>query len=280
MTVHSRTGRLRCHHCGAERAIPHQCNACEGKELINVGAGTERIDEFLSEKFPDHKVLRIDRDSTSRKGELQKHLAMAASGEAQILVGTQMLAKGHNFPHVTLVGVMDADRGLHGADFRAVEQMGQLILQVAGRAGRAKKRGVVLIQSRNPEHPLLQTLLNEGYAEFAQQLLKERKLAAWPPYVHIALLRADSPEKDAAQRFLTEIKQMIDQHADEPCTVLGPAHAPMERLAGRYRAQLLLLSSVRKPLHKLLGWLRPSLEQYSAGRKVRWSLDIDPHDMM
>lgn len=286
MTVHSHSGRLRCHHCGAERAVPVACGSCEANTLINVGMGTERIDEYLTEKFPDYKVLRIDRDSTRRKGELQKHLAMAASGEAQILVGTQMLAKGHNFPLVTLVGILDADRGLFGADFRSVEQMGQLILQVAGRAGRAEKPGSVMVQSRNPEHPLLQLLMSEGYTEFAKKLLAERELTSWPPYVHIALLRAEAPAKNAASQYLGEIKRMINQHTTDleaiksTVSVLGPAHAPMERLAGRYRSQLLILSKQRKPLHQLLAWLRPTLEVHPSSRKIKWSLDIDPYDML
>lgn len=286
MTVHSHSGRLRCHHCGAERIVPVACGSCEATTLINVGMGTERIDEYLTEKFPDYTVLRIDRDSTRRKGELQKHLAQAASGEANILVGTQLLAKGHNFPLVTLVGILDADRGLFGADFRSVEQMGQLILQVAGRAGRAEKPGTVLVQSRNPEHPLLQQLLSEGYSEFAKQLLSERELASWPPYVHIGLLRAEAVAKTGARQYLGEMKKIITAYANENediksfVSVLGPAHAPMERLAGRYRSQLLILSKERKPLHRLLSWLRPNLEIHPLSRKIKWSLDVDPHDML
>lgn len=280
MTVHARSNRLRCHHCGAEGRIPNQCKACESDKLLHVGAGTERMDEFLSERFPDYTVLRIDRDSTSRKGELQRHLMMAATGEAQILVGTQMLAKGHDFPNVTLVGIVDADRGLFGADFRAIEQMGQLIVQVAGRAGRAEKRGAVMVQSRNPDHPLLEKLLTQGYREFSDYLLQERKETAWPPFVHIALLRAEAEPPGVAHKYLDEIRQMVGAVAADSVNVLGPAHAPMERLAGRYRAQLLFMSSERKPLHQLLSWLRPNLEQLSSSRKVRWSLDVDPHDMM
>lgn len=283
MTVHVRSGRLRCHHCGAERGIPHSCQACEGSKLVNVGAGTERVDEFLSEKFPDRTVLRIDRDSTSRKGELQRHLQMAASGEAQILVGTQMLAKGHDFPNVTLVGIMDADRGLFGADFRAIEQMGQLIVQVAGRAGRASKPGSVLVQTQNPNHPLLMKLLDEGYSAFAQQLLEERKETSWPPFTHLALLRADAVALGAARQFLSEVSDMVESFNHQKglsVNVLGPAHAPMERLAGRYRAQLMFEVNHRKPLHSLLSWLRPTLEQLPSARKVRWSLDVDPHDML
>ena len=283
MTVHAASSRLRCHHCGAERAVPTTCASCESDALIKVGSGTERVDEFLSEKFPDYKVLRIDRDSTSRKGELQRHLAMAASGEAQILVGTQMLAKGHDFPNVTLVGIMDADRGLFGADFRATEQMGQLIVQVAGRAGRADKPGAVLIQSRNPDHPLLHQLLSEGYNAFATQLLEERSTTAWPPFVHIALVRADDTERGAAFDYLDQIRQFAIQESVNPqmkVDVLGPAHAPMERVAGRYRAQLLLLCTDRAALHRLLAPLRPTMEQLPASRKIRWSIDVDPHDML
>ncbi len=286
MTVHANSGRLRCHHCGAERAVPLKCGACEATTLINVGMGTERIDEFLSDRFPDYKVLRIDRDSTRRKGELQKHLAMAASGEAQILVGTQMLAKGHNFPLVTLVGILDADRGLFGADFRSVEQMGQLILQVAGRAGRAEKPGTVLVQSRNPDHPLLQVLLAEGYSEFAARLLTERDLTSWPPFVNIALLRAESVNRAEAGQFLADIKKLIkaqiiaDAEIQLTVSALGPAHAPMERLGGRYRSQLLVLSKQRKPLHRVLAWLRPMLESHPDARRLRWSLDVDPYDML
>jgi primosomal protein N' (replication factor Y) len=283
MTVHAGTARLRCHHCGAERGVPTHCSSCESDALIKVGSGTERVDEFLSEKFPDYKVLRIDRDSTSRKGELQRHLAMAASGEAQILVGTQMLAKGHDFPNVTLVGIMDADRGLFGADFRATEQMGQLIVQVAGRAGRADKPGTVLIQSRNPDHPLLQQLLHEGYNAFAGQLLEERSTTAWPPFVHIALVRADDTARGAAFDYLDHIRRFAIQESVNPemkVDVLGPAHAPMERVAGRYRAQLLLLSDDRAALHRLLAPLRPTMEQLPESRKIRWSIDVDPHDML
>jgi len=283
MTIHAQSQSLRCHHCGANRAIPRTCMHCEATELLHVGVGTERVDEYLSEKFPDYKVLRIDRDTTSRKGELQRHLAMAASGEAQILVGTQMLAKGHDFPNVTLVGILDADQGLFSADFRSIEQMGQLIVQVAGRAGRAEKPGRVIVQSRSPDHPLLQTLLQNGYGSFTDNLLTERKDACWPPYVHIALLRSDSAVQGEARTFLQRVKDWLDMSRDErlqQINVMGPADAPMERLGGRYRAQLLLVCESRRPLHQLLATLRPMLEKNPAARKVRWSLDVDPHDML
>lgn len=281
LTVHVRSARLRCHHCGAERPLPSVCQVCEGESLIHVGVGTERVDEYLSEIFPDYRLLRIDRDSTARKGELERKLAIAASGEAQILIGTQMLAKGHDFPNVTLVGILDADQGLFGADFRSVEQMGQLIVQVAGRAGRAEKPGRVLIQTRNPDNELLVDLLSHGYPHFSSQLLDERRLAQWPPFVHMALLRADADRADSAREFLDSIRLMLLRQPVAPeVNILGPAHAPMERRAGRYRAQLLLTAQARRPLHLLLGWLRPALETLPAARRVRWSLDIDPHDML
>jgi len=280
MTVHAQSGRLRCHHCGAEQRYPQRCSDCEGDKLIPVGSGTERIDEFLAERFPDYTVLRIDRDSTSRKGELQRRLQMAASGEAQILVGTQMLAKGHDFPNVTLVGILDADRGLFGSDFRSIEHMGQLIIQVAGRAGRAHKKGTVLVQSQNPENPLLTGLMSDGYEVFARQLLEERQATFWPPFSRVALLRADAEKPGVARSYLAEVSALIARNGAPGVSVLGPAHAPMERVAGRCRAQLLLLAENRRPLHELLGWLRPTLETAPSSRRVRWSLDVDPQDML
>ena len=284
MTIHAQSSSLRCHHCGASRSIPRFCMHCESSELLHVGVGTERVDEYLSEKFPDYKVLRIDRDTTSRKGELQRHLAMAASGEAQILVGTQMLAKGHDFPNVTLVGILDADQGLFGTDFRSVEQMGQLIVQVSGRAGRAEKAGRVIVQSRSPDHPSLQTLLRNGYGVLTDVLLDERKEAQLPPFVHMVLLRSDSSVPGEARAFLQHVRDWLltsfTDLAAHKITILGPADAPIERLGGRHRAQLQLHSEQRRPLHRLLSTLRPSLEKNPMARKVRWSLDVDPHDML
>jgi primosomal protein N' (replication factor Y) len=283
MTIHAGSRSLRCHHCGSSRPLPGACAHCESTSLLHVGVGTERVDEYLSGQFPEYPLLRIDRDTTSRKGELQRRLAMAASGEARILVGTQMLAKGHDFPNVTLVGILDADQGLFSADFRSLEQMGQLIVQVAGRAGRADKPGSVIVQSRSPDHPLLLALLQHGYGPFTDNLLAERKDALWPPFAHIALLRSDSAVAGEARQFLATVKSWFDASLRElaaDVVIMGPADAPMERLGGRHRAQLLLISQSRRPLHRLLATLRPALEQNPAARKVRWSLDVDPHDML
>jgi primosomal protein N' (replication factor Y) len=280
MTVHAATRQLRCHHCGAERPVPQTCPHCGARELVMVGQGTERIEAALTGHFPDHEIVRIDRDSTRRKGALEAQLERANSGAARILVGTQMLAKGHHFPGVTLVGMLDADRGLFGADFRAAEQMAQLIVQVAGRAGRAERPGEVLIQTRNPDHPLLRTLIERGYPAFAEAELAQREAAALPPFQHLALLRAESPQAGAPLAFLDQLRNELEAEGSGSVWLFGPAVAPMERLAGRYRAQLLLQSAERSALQRLLYRLRPQLESHPAARKVRWSLDVDPVDLL
>ncbi len=283
MTMHAATNRLRCHHCGYERPVPEVCESCNSTEFDKVGYGSERIEAALRERFNDAVIIRVDRDSTRRKGALEAQLAMAASGEAEFLVGTQMLAKGHHFPNVTLVGILDADRGLFGTDFRSLEQMGQLITQVAGRAGRAERSGEVLVQTRNPEHELLRLLIDKGYDEFAQAALLERRDAELPPYSHVTLVRAESPDRSESEAFLRYLSEMIrpwlkEAKVDNKMMVFGPVVAPMERIAGRYRYQLLLQSSDRKLLNWLLSHLRVVLETDKYARKVRWSIDVDPLD--
>lgn len=277
-TLHARSGLLWCHHCGAQRRVPTTCPSCGSAELNPLGAGTERLEQVLGERFPGVPLVRIDRDATARKGSLDKLLAQVRTGEPLILVGTQMLAKGHHFPDVTLVGVLEVDGGLFSADFRAAERMAQLVLQVAGRSGRGEKPGRVLIQTRYPEHPLLQTLVHRGYQAFAEMALAERREAQWPPYSFQALLRAEATDADAPQVFLSEVYALAAPHAGE-VTLWGPVPAPMMRRAGRYRAHLLLQGGVRGPLHILIGWLLPQIRQLKSARKVRWSLDVDPLDM-
>lgn len=224
-------------------------------------------------------MVRIDRDSTRRKGAMEGLLEEVNSGRAQILIGTQMLAKGHHFPNVTLVAILDADQGLYSVDFRAGERLAQLIVQVAGRAGRAERPGTVLIQTHLPEHPLLLQLVAEGYPAFATAALAERREAALPPYSHLALLRAEATNAEAPQRFLEAARHQAEQLGHEGVYLLGPAPAPMERRAGRSRAQLLLQSDSRAPLHRLLAQWLPLLEGLPEARRVRWSLDVDPADM-
>lgn len=279
MTVHARQNRLRCHHCGSERPMPVGCESCGSVHLDRVGYGTERIAAALQEIFPDVLIARIDRDSTRRKGALEQQLALATSGEAKILVGTQMLAKGHHFPRLTLVGILDADRGLFGTDFRSLEHMGQLILQVAGRAGREKQSGTVLIQTRNPDNPMLQTLVSEGYDRFASIAMAERKLAQLPPYSYMAMVRAEAVSAQEPHRFLLEVASTLESGKRGQLDVMGPAPAPMERLGGRYRAQLLVQADKRSILNDNLSRLAMQIQDLHGARRCRWSIDVDPVDL-
>ena len=279
MTVHVRTQQLRCHHCGSERPMPQVCSSCSSPNLDRVGYGTERITDALAKEFPDVPIARIDRDSTRRKGALEFQLERAISGEARILVGTQMLAKGHHFPHLTLVCILDADRGLFGTDFRSLEHMGQLVVQVAGRAGREERKGSVLIQTRNPDNPMLQTLVAEGYDPFSTIAMDDRKQAELPPFSFMALVRAEAADARQAHAFLIQIAEALELNKVGNLDVLGPAPAPMERLGGRFRAQLLLQSDKRSTLNDSLARLCLTIDNLSGARKCRWSIDVDPVDL-
>jgi primosomal protein N' (replication factor Y) len=278
LILHLGQRSLRCHHCDSRSAMPEACPQCGGTDLRPLGQGTERLEETLSRRFADAEVIRIDRDSARRRGALEALMHRAQQGGRQILLGTQMLAKGHHLPDVTLVGILDADGGLFGPDFRSGERMGQLITQVAGRAGRADKPGEVLIQTRHPEHPLLAALLGQGYRHFARALLEERRLAGMPPYRGMALIRAEAVSRTAPIEFLAALRGRADALAENGVELLGPAPAAMERRAGRYRAQLLLLAAQRPRLHALLTRLLPEIDRLPLGRKVRCSVDVDPID--
>lgn len=279
MTVHARRQQLRCHHCGAERRIPPACESCGSAELDFIGYGTERISNALQERFPDVPMARIDRDTTRNKGALESQLQAATSGEAKLLVGTQMLAKGHHFPGVTLVGILDADRGLFGTDFRSLEHMGQLVLQVAGRAGREVQRGEVFIQTRNPDNPMLQTLVRDGYPAFAREALTERKVAMLPPYAFVALVRAEATEPNAPHIFLERIITELENWQGPDLMIVGPAPAPMERRGGRYRAQLFIQAERRARLNACLKDLTAFIDKLPEARRTRWSIDVDPVDL-
>ncbi len=275
MTVHLKRHRLICHHCGAQTPVPFACPTC-GAEVRPVGQGTERIEDALDEFFPGVPVVRIDRDTIQSRGEIEAALERVHSGAARILVGTQMLTKGHDFPDVTLVVVLNADQGLFGSDFRASERLAQSIVQVSGRAGRASRPGEVLVQTACPEHPLLVRLMQEGYDGYAKAALAERAEARWPPFSRLALLRADSTAREAALAFLEEARTLAGGAAGNAVRLLGPAAAAMERRAGRFRAQLLLESGSRAALQQFLGpWLE-SIGALPSARRVRWSIDVDP----
>jgi len=278
MVLHQRERRLRCHHCDTRRPVPAQCPDCS-QPLAPVGQGTERIEETIARLFPGYPMVRVDRDSTQRKGAMEQKLEQVRSGQARILVGTQMLTKGHDFPDVTLVGVLNADQGLFGTDFRASERLAQTIVQVAGRAGRAERPGTVLVQTLFPEHPLLQRLVSGGYSAFAEAALRERQESNWPPYSHLALLRAESPRMDQTMAFLTRARAALHLPSGNGTKVLGPAPAPMEKRAGRFRGQLLLESAHRRGLHTLLAAWLESVRALPEARRVRWSLDVDPIEL-
>lgn len=279
MTWHRSDRCLRCHHCGAERRAQNTCPDCQAESLHTLGSGTERLENFLQARFPQDEIIRIDRDATRRKGELEKSLQKARSGAARILIGTQMLAKGHHFPGVTLVGILGVDHGLFSADFRGPEYMAQLVIQVAGRAGRGDRPGEVILETHQPEHPFLQLLIRQSYSAFAQAALRERAAARLPPYTKLALIRAEAVSPDIALLFLRKLGDALSRCPVE-VEQWGPAPAPMERRAGRYRAQLLLQAEDRRALHGLLQNVHDFARQLPEQRKVRWSLDVDPVEML
>ncbi|MDP1680476.1 MAG: primosomal protein N' [Burkholderiales bacterium] len=275
LVVHLKEQRLRCHHCGHEERLPRACPSCGNVDLAPVGQGTQRLEATLEKLMPEARILRVDRDSTRRKNSLPEMLEKVHAEEVDILVGTQMLAKGHDFPKLTLVGILNADGGLYSADFRASERLFAQLLQVAGRAGRASSGGEVLIQTAFPEHPLFAALKHGDYAAFAQTLLAEREQAGLPPYAYQAMLRAEASQLDAALKFLRRAAALAQPTA--AITLYDPVSALMPRRAAMERAQLLVESHSRAALQQFLkAWL-PQLES-SAARTVRWALDVDPID--
>ncbi|MBM4208175.1 MAG: primosomal protein N' [Gammaproteobacteria bacterium] len=279
LVIHSQAKLLRCHHCGKEQRLLPDCPACNANQLTPLGLGTERVAETIQTLFPSQTVVRLDRDSTQRKGALEGYLAQINSGEANIIIGTQMLAKGHHFPNVTLVAIIDVDSGLFSIDYHATERLAQTIIQVAGRAGRGNKPGRVILQTRQPGHALLNTLINEGYSSFAANALTERKQALLPPYSYHALVRAQAGKNQLALDFLRTVAAMANQCAAKQTQILGPVPAPMEKRAGAFRYQLLLQSAKRSDLQNVLGMLIPQLETINGVKKIHWSVDVDPADL-
>jgi len=277
-TLHQGQRLLICHHCGSQKRVPKQCVQCVqcgSVRLLPLGQGTEQLEQRLSDMFSEYSAVRIDRDSTRRKGELAKLLQQVSDKKHQLLIGTQMLAKGHHFPDVTLVAVLDVDGALFSYDFRAAEQMAQLLTQVGGRAGRASKPGKVLVQTHYPQHPLLQDLVNNGYHHFAVQALNERKLALLPPHSYQVLFRADANYPSYPEKFLLA----LTEQALAGCVFAGPIPAAMEKKAGKYRFHLIIQAKQRRDLHRAIKQLLVTIKQNPWHNKVRWSLDIDPQDL-
>jgi len=273
MVLHAKDRRLRCHHCGAEHPVPRSCPACGNVDLRALGRGTQRVEETLGECFPDARIVRIDRDTARRRAELARVLEQARRGEGDILVGTQLLAKGHDFPKLTLVGVLNADAALLSTDFRASERLFATLMQVAGRAGRRERPGEVLVQTRFPQHPLYAALARHDFAAFAAMQLDERRAAGFPPFVFEAALRAEAPRMQDTLRFLAEARALVAPPAE--VRVYDPVPHVIARRAGYERAQLVLQSASRAALQ---AYLREWSERLyaAAPHGVRWHLDVDP----
>ena len=274
LTVHAAAGRSICHLCGFSQPLAAHCPDC-GQELSRQGLGTQRLERALSRHFPDVPLIRLDRDSIRRRGELERCLEAIRAMDAGIVVGTQMLAKGHDFPRVGLVGVIDVDQGLFSVDLRAAEQTLQLVLQAAGRAGRGGDAGVVLVQTGHPEHPLMQALQRGDYASMVAPLLAERRSAGMPPFGFLTLVRVDGPTPEASARQAEHIARQLRRHA-QGVRVLGPAPAPRHRVNRRYREQILLTSPTRKALHHTLTEARNGWQKDPPPRNLRVSIDVDP----
>lgn len=277
LTLHAGRRLLRCHHCDYQNRMPDACPSCGAGDLKPQGQGTERLEEALTAQFPQVPVLRVDRETTRRRDAFEQLLATLKDDQSAILVGTQMLAKGHDLPNLTLVAIVGVDEGLHSVDFRAGERLAQLVVQVAGRAGRARKPGRVLLQTHQPEHPLLRSLLAQGYAAAALDLLAERRQVQLPPYSHQVLLRVDAVQRAHVDAFLADAHATLP--LDDQLQIAGPMPAPMPLRAGRQRGQLLLEAASRQTLHAMLRSWQLALLALPSARRVRWSLDVDPIDL-
>lgn len=279
LVVHLRRGRMSCHHCGHEEKMRHQCPSCGNADLRPTGHGTQRLEETLAQLFPEARVLRVDRDSMRSKHALTDMMNAMNAGQVDILVGTQMLAKGHDFPNLTLVGVLDTDSALFSPDFRASERLFAQLMQVAGRAGRAEKPGEVLIQTTFPEHPLFHALREQNYPVYAQALLQERQQTEFPPFSFMALLKAEANHYTPVERFLQEAAELARQiNLAGPVMIYDPLRPQMERLKGMERGHLLLQANSRQPLQGLLRAWTPQLRASPLAAKVRWAVDVDPLD--
>lgn len=279
-TFHKTKNRLICHHCNFQQAPIHTCPQCHEGEMHALGQGTEKVEEVLNMHFKKYPVIRIDKDSTEKKNDMQNHIKQILHGDPCVLVGTQMLTKGHHFPKINLVCIIDSDQGFFSSDFRSLEKMAQTLIQITGRAGRESQHSEVLLQTELPDHPALQTLMQHGYSEFAKISMEDRKALQYPPYGYLCLLRADAVHIEQSIQFLDELKNLMQSTNLNPLPrILGPAPAPMQKRAGRHRAQLLLHSTSRSSLHALINYSIEQTTHMQSSKKVRWSIDIDPLEM-
>ena len=276
LVYHRSINRLKCHHCGLEKSPESSCPSCSSKELKILGYGTERLEENLESFFPSTEVIRIDRDTTRKKKAFATHLKKINSGEPCIIIGTQMLAKGHDFSNLAFVGILDVDVGLMSTDFRATEHLAQLLVQVSGRCGRGKYKGEVNIQTRYPNHPIFNFVKDSRYTEYAKTLLLERKDTKLPPFAHQALICANAKNKILAENFLTEVAQLINSIEIESVEIWGPVPGVIERKSDYYYFNLYLQSEDRGQLRRLIQTFYQHVETIRVSSSVRWFVDIDP----
>lgn len=278
LTYHSHHDRLICHHCDRIQKKPLNCPNCHSSNLIMVGHGTQRIEEILHTDFAEYPSVRLDRDITRRKGVLEAILKQVQQQQFQIITGTQILSKGHDFPNVSLVGILDIDYGIHSSDFRALERSAQLLIQVAGRSGRRHTQGEVFVQTHTPDHPLLQTLVHQGYASFARQALDSRREWNLPPFSHHIAIRARSQNNHDVFLFLDKVKTLTTQLLPGEIHIQGPITAAMEKKAGQFRAFILLSMDRRGSFTSQIDSCLAAIDSLKEARQVRWSVDVDPID--
>lgn len=279
MVVHMTDQRLRCHHCGLEQRLPRSCPDCGDQDIHAFGRGTQRIEARLNDLFPTARILRVDRDSTRSRKQWESLLEAIDAGEADILVGTQMLAKGHDFPRLSLVGIVGADAGLFAADWRAGERIFSQLSQVAGRAGRASRPGEVLIQTEHPDHPVYQAVLRHDYPGFAAEELTNRRNAGFPPYSFQAILRAEAKKLEDAMAFLNQAKNWEGLASFRKVSLLDAVPMRLYRRANQERGQLLAESSSRPELQRFLSAWRNYIETLPAPGRLRWHIEVDPVDV-
>lgn len=276
LTIHRKQKLLRCHHCNFHSKIMEKCNNCHSSNLVCLGQGTQRNAETLQNLFPKFPIIRIDRDTVKNKNYIEKYIRKINTGQPLILVGTQMLSKGHHFPRLSTVVILDIDQGLYNPDFRSEEKVLQLLTQVSGRAGRSEYEGNVLIQTYVPNNPYLSCWEKNGYHEAVFEILKNREFYELPPFTYMGILRADSKNPNEAREFLEKITKQNKTNINENCQIIGPIPLIMEKKAGKHRAQIIIKSKNRRDLHKTLESFKILINSNKKNYRVRWSIDIDP----
>jgi len=280
LTLHQSLQTLLCHHCGYSEAIPRVCPDCGHTEVKHYGIGTEQLQQGLEQRYSQVPVLRVDRDVIASRDALKSRLQQLQRGEPCILIGTQMIAKGHDYPAITLSVVLDADQSLFSASYRASERLAQTLLQVCGRSGRGDRAGEAIVQTRFPEHPMMQSLVQRSYREIADELLEERRLLGFPPFARVVIFRADGQELPQALAKLDQIKTLLQQTRHfERLSSIGPIAALMTRRIGRYRAQLSLLATDYQVLRSVLSEAMPAIQEIPGTPRVSWSIDVDAYDL-